>query len=70
MRRHPGTFTAGIVFLLIGAVYFVDALGGWTVDFSRIWPVILIAIGVTILFGDMRRTRSDDTITPSDPHTD
>jgi len=70
MKQHPGTFTAGIVFLLIGAIYFVDALGGWTIDFSRIWPVILIAVGVTILFGDVRRGRKDDTTTPFDPPSD
>ncbi len=60
MTRHPGTFAAGVVFLLIGAIYFVEALGGWTVDAARIWPIVLIAVGVTVLFSDSRRSRGGD----------
>ncbi|MDX1690347.1 MAG: DUF5668 domain-containing protein [Acidimicrobiia bacterium] len=49
MREHPGTFVAGIVFLIVGFVYLLDGLGAWTVDPGRIWPLFIIAAGVVVL---------------------
>ena len=51
MREHPGTFIAGMLFLLIGFVYLLDGLDVWTVQPGRIWPVILIAVGVMVVAG-------------------
>ena len=49
MKQHPGTFTAGVVFVVIGAIYLFEAFDVWEGDVARIWPVILIAIGAVII---------------------
>ena len=64
MNRHPGTFVAGVVFVVIGVIYFIDALGGWTVNPARLWPVVLIAIGVTVLLSSGRRRTGTESSTP------
>lgn len=55
MKQHPGTFTAGVGFVVIGAIYLFEAFDVWEVDVARIWPVILIAIGAVIIFTSWRR---------------
>ena len=51
MREHPGTFVAGVLFLVIGFVYLLEGLEVWTVAPSRIWPLFIIAVGVTVVAG-------------------
>jgi hypothetical protein len=29
MKQHPGTFTAGVVFVVIGAIYLLEAFDVW-----------------------------------------
>ncbi len=48
--KHPGTMVAGVVFMLIGIAYLLEAFDVWKVEF-RIWPIFLVAIGVVILLG-------------------
>ena len=48
--KHPGTMVAGLVFMIIGAAYLLEAFDVWNVHF-RIWPIFLIAVGVVILLG-------------------
>lgn len=48
MREHPGTFVFGLVFVIFGGGYLLDLLGIWDIRPVRIWPVVLIAIGVVI----------------------
>ena len=60
MREHPGTFVTGILFLLIGAAYLLEALDVWTVRIDRLWPVVLIAIGGAILLGGGAFRRDED----------
>jgi hypothetical protein len=48
--RHPGTMVAGVVFVIIGIAYLLEAFDVWDVQF-RIWPVFLIAVGAVILLG-------------------
>ena len=63
MKQHPGTFTAGLVFVVIGAIYLLEAFDVWEVDAARIWPLILIAIGTVIIFTSWRRpTASTEAI--------
>jgi len=61
--KHPGTMVAGVVFMLIGAAYLLEAFDVWDVEF-RIWPIFLVAIGVVILLGG--RTDTDEP-TDEDP---
>jgi len=56
--KHPGTMVAGVVFVIIGIAYLLEAFDVWDVQF-RIWPIFLIAIGAVILLGG--RLRADDS---------
>jgi fucose permease len=56
--KHPGTMVAGLVFMIIGAAYLLEAFDVWDVHF-RIWPIFLIAVGVVILLGG-RATAPDE----------
>ena len=58
MRAHPGTFVFGLVFVVFGAAYLLDVMDIWDVRPIRLWPVVLIAIGVAIVAG--ARTTTDD----------
>jgi hypothetical protein len=53
---NPGSFVAGILFIIFGVAFLGDNLGWWTVAVGRLWPLILIAVGVTIL---LNATRAD-----------
>ena len=72
MTRHPGTFVAGAVFVIIGIAYLFEAFGAWTVAPERLWPVLLIAVGTTVLLTGGRRElasrapESDDAPTGDD----
>lgn len=62
--QHPGTMVAGVVFVIIGLAYLLEAFDLWDVQF-RIWPIFLIAIGVVILLGG--RGRDDEREPPGQP---
>jgi len=47
MRRNRG-LVGPVVLITIGTLFAVDHIWGWW-DFSRTWPIILIAIGVVKL---------------------
>ena len=64
--KHPGTMVAGVVFMLIGAAYLLEAFNVWDVEF-RIWPIFLVAIGVVILLGG--RTGTDEPADEEPPST-
>ena len=49
------TFAAGLLAFLI---FWPAFTGGWR-TLSMVWPVVLVVIGVLILFGGLRRRRSD-----------
>ncbi len=59
MREHLGTFVFGLVFVVFGAAYLLDVMDIWDVRPIRLWPVVLIAIGITIVAG-ARNTADDD----------
>ena len=50
MRRHPGTFIAGILFIVLGLVYLADALEVLQVQALRLWPLALVVIGLAVIF--------------------
>lgn len=49
-RRGRNHFILGLAFLAGGVVMLMDRLGYWAFDIGRYWPVILIAIGLSLLF--------------------
>lgn len=59
MREHPGSFVAGLVFVVIGVAFLGESLGWWGVAVDRLWPVVLIAAGVVMLLNAARDR--DDT---------
>lgn len=59
MKEHPGTFVAGLVFMVVGAAYLLHAFDVWNVRVWRLWPVFLIALGVVVLIGGMQTRRRD-----------
>ena len=60
MKEHPGTFTAGILFVIVGMAYLLEAFDVWTVRIDRLWPVGIIAIGAAILLGGGAFGEHDD----------
>lgn len=65
MRRHPGTFVAGLLFVIVGVVYLLEAFEVWVVDITRLWPMALIGIGLVMILGRGQSTQS--TPTPETP---
>jgi hypothetical protein len=54
MREHPGTFVFGLLFVVFGAAYLLDVLDVWDIRPIRLWPVVLIAIGLVVALGGRR----------------
>ena len=46
-RREDGGLVAGTILILIGSIFLVDQFG-WA-DFSELWPVILIGVGLVMI---------------------
>lgn len=60
MRRHPGTFVAGLLFIAIGIAYVLQGLDLWDVRPGRLWPIVLIVIGAMVLLtGRLERTATE-----------
>jgi hypothetical protein len=59
MREHPGTFVFGLVFVIFGVGYLLDLMDIWDIRPVRIWPVVLIAVGVVIALS-ARGTTDDE----------
>jgi len=55
-RRSNGGLIAGVILILIGASYLLnefDIIPDW--DYGRLWPVILVAIGVSLIFAGQKK---------------
>jgi len=64
MKHHPGTFTAGLIFVIIGIAYLLDALEVWQVNVARTWPLVLIAAGVVVI---LNARRGHPSVPPVEP---
>lgn len=51
-RTRSGALTAGIILIVIGLIFLVDAWGPWSAwrIFVRYWPVILILVGLRKIY--------------------
>lgn len=48
----------GILLILIGALFLLDSLGLIDgVGFAELWPLLLIAVGIAIVYDRLRRVR-------------
>jgi len=54
-KRHSG-LVGGLVLITIGVIFLINRLIP-EIDFSDIWPVLLIVIGCGILFGSFARRK-------------
>jgi len=52
-RPDTGGIAAGVVFTIIGVVFFLDELDVWTVRMDYVVPLVLIAVGVSLLISRM-----------------
>jgi hypothetical protein len=51
-RFHPGTFTAGVFFFVLGLAFTLEAADVWTFrleHFKVLGPLTLVAIGLAVL---------------------
>lgn len=46
-----GAITAGIFFIIVGAVFLLEAAGVWEVPSGYLIPALVIALGVALLVG-------------------
>lgn len=51
---------AGILFIVLGALFLLERAGVLEVRAAYVWPLVLITLGVGILLGGSRRGRDDD----------
>jgi drug/metabolite transporter (DMT)-like permease len=59
VTEHPGSFITGLIFAAMGVIFLGETMEWWSVDIGRLWPVVLIAIGVSIMLKAYRRDRQD-----------
>jgi hypothetical protein len=51
-----GAVALGIILIIIGAIFLLDSLGVIDdVSFGELWPILLIALGVMIVYDRLRR---------------
>lgn len=54
MRVHSGTMLAGVVYLILGVAFILEALDVWTVrlaDLRLLLPGALVVIGIAVIIG-------------------
>ncbi len=47
----------GLVLIVIGAIFLLESLGITTYGFRELWPLVLIAIGILIIYQRARHWR-------------
>jgi hypothetical protein len=50
-RRESRRLVVGVLLVAVGAAFLLQTLGVWTVRGDVVWPLILIALGVTLVLG-------------------
>ncbi len=60
--RLSGNAVTGLLFIAVGVLFFIDRQGwmwGWDLSFSKLWPVLLIVLGVGQMLGASDESRAD-----------
>jgi hypothetical protein len=66
-HRAPSYVLTGIVLIILGALFFIDRLGwdmgwGWHPTLARMWPILLIAAGLSQLLSPGRAVLVTDRL--------
>ncbi|MBN3034511.1 MAG: PspC domain-containing protein [Bacteroidales bacterium] len=56
-RHHGGNLWGGLILITLGAIFLIDRFVP-RVDFGDLWPLILIAIGIILIFEGKTRPKS------------
>lgn len=59
-RKHNGGQIGGIILVALGSIFLADEFIPWF-DFDKLWPLVLIAIGVWILTKDKKAVEEATT---------
>jgi predicted membrane protein len=65
--RTPSGWVWGGMIALIGALFLLDNLDIFVFNFAVVWPVLLIAFGVTVLLGALERRQYNQQYNASGP---
>ena len=63
-RLDLGWLVAGGIIIFVGIYYFLSNTLGWNlgeINWDAVWPILVIAIGASILLGAWRHARGEDT---------
>jgi len=58
-RNRSSQVTTGLLMIALGLLFFADRQGwawGWHLSFGRLWPVLLIVLGITKVIVPIERT--------------
>lgn len=58
MRIHMGTLFAGLIFLLVGVAFTLEALEVWTLsvsDLRYVGPLALLVVGAAVVVGSVNK---------------
>lgn len=56
--HRVGTITAGITLIVLGAAYILNFFGYFEITMvTRLWPIILIGVGVEILISSFEKSK-------------
>lgn len=58
MKLNTSSLTAGVVFVILGVVFLLDAIDVWELSPAYLWPVLLIGLGLVVALGG--RTVGDE----------
>lgn len=64
MKVHLGTLLAGLIFLVVGVAFTLEALGYWSLELSDLrylGPAALIAVGLAMVGGSLTRNSTSGT---------
>jgi hypothetical protein len=59
-RRGFGPETLGLLLIVFGALFLVRNAGWFVIDWSLIWPIVVIAVGLVVVAGALRRHGGGD----------
>lgn len=57
MEQEAVHMAVGLVLIVIGAIFLLESLGITTYGFRELWPLVLIAVGVLIIYQRARHWR-------------